>query len=329
MAQRVAGAIDEADPARGLGPAGDTRVQSGQMSPYELYHAGVPTSEGDRLLMNAMNGRGEAAAARQVLQREAQLESNPVLGGRIRDIRDAQKAAATNFLARQLDMPEGVNLTDPAMAEVFQHVGGRMDAIAREMGDVPIDDAIRTEFTEIRELMTGSHSNLINQQIDHVLDLAERNGGRLSGDDWGYMRTRLEKIVDKGMADGDIKKVNDGRAVLDVLSNAMESRLPDAVQQELAKLRKQYAIASTLMKPGAKTPEGQVNTLSFYNNWKRPQSKKRVATDDVGRFMNTMATLQQKRVPDSGTAGRLLGNLASMGLDAVPGGGLLRRATGL
>lgn len=329
MAQRVAGALDEADPARGLGPAGDTRVQSGQMSPFELYQAGVPTTEGDRLLMQAMNGKGEAAAARQALQAEAQLESNPLLGGKIRNIRDAQRASATNFLARQLDMPEGVNLTDPALAEVFQTVGGRMDAMAQAMGNVQLDDAVRTGFNEVLEQATGSHKGQLQRIVDETLQLADRNGGALSGDDWGMVRTKISNMVDAGMRQGNIGKISDAQELLNQLTDTMEGGLPDAARQELAKLRKQYAIASTLMKAGAKNPEGQVNPLSFYNNWKRPQSKKRVGTDDVGRFMNTMATLLMKRVPDSGTAGRLLSNAASLGLEAIPGGGVVRRVTGL
>lgn len=328
MSQRVTEAIQAADDTPALGPAGDTRVQSGQMSPYELYQAGVPTSEGDRLLLSAMNGKGEAARARQVLQQEAQLQSNPLLGGKINAIRDAQRASATNFLARQLDMPEGVNLTDPAMAEVFQTVGARMDAIAQAMGDIPITPQLRASMDDVLTQATGSHRTQLQALLDETVAKAERNLGALNGQDWGEMRTKLGKMVDAGMRQGNIGKVSDAQELMNVLTDAMESGLPDAAQQELAKLRKQYAIASALMKPGAKNAEGQVNPLSFYNNWKRPQSKKRVATDDVGRFMNTMATLLMKRVPDSGTAGRLLQNAASLGLDFIPGGNAARRVLG-
>jgi hypothetical protein len=109
----------------------------------------------------------------------------------------------------------------------------------------------------------------------------------------------------------------------------MESALPDATRLELDRLRKQYAIASTLTKPGTRNADGQVNPLSFYNNWKRPQSKKKRGTDDVGRFMNTMVTLTQKRTPDSGTAGRLLQNAAGLAADIIPGGQTARRVLGM
>lgn len=327
MAERVTDTLAQADARTQV--AG-TRVMEGTMTPDELYTRGVPTSPGDRALLSARAGDDAAgAAARELLQQESASTSHPVFGQGLRNIRDAQQQSATNFLARELDVPHGINLTDPMLSDVVANIGGRMDQIATDMGTVPLSQEIKNEFAEILTQTTGSHKAQLQTLIDEIGAMSDLNGGVLTGDQWGQMRTKLNKMVDSGMGQGNLGKIHDAGQVLETMTNAMESGLPDVTREELARLRKQYAIAMTLTKPGTRNADGQVNPVSFYNNWKRPQSKKTRGTDDVGRFMNTMVTLTQKRTPDSGTAGRLLQAGAGIAADLVPGGNMVRRVTGI
>lgn len=314
MAERVTGNIDQ---QTGQQVAG-TRVMEGTLTPDELYVRGVPTTEGQRSLLTATTPE-QGAAARTALQRESAATSHPVFGGQIRGIHDAQQQAATNMLTRELGIPAGINLTDPTLSDVVARVGGRLDQIAGDMGTVPMTQQIRDEFTDILGQTTGSHKAQLQQLVDEIGAKSDLNSGVLTGDQWQEMRTKINKMIEAGMRQGNIGKVSDAGSLMDTMTDAMESGLPEATRAELDQLRRQYAIAMTLQKPGARNPDGQVNPLSFYNNWKRPQSAKRRGTDDIGRFMNTIVTLTQKRVPDSGTAGRLLQNAAKAGVGAAGG----------
>lgn len=323
MAERVTAAMAQADEASAVRvPRGDTRMMSGQMSPHELYELGVPTTPGEKALLNASNNGADATAARKLRFDEDMLRSaNTPEGDNIRMIKSAQKDAATNYLARELDMPPGIGLHDPALGEQMEFFGNRFDAIAEAMGDVPLDDTIRADLNRVIELGTGRSSPRVKAIVEDALKLADQNGGRLSGQDWGLTRSRLNEVIEHGTKRGWIDVIEDANDVMDTLAKALEKRLPDELQTELAKLRKQYAIAATLKKAGARDAEGRVNVTSFYNNWKRPQGMKQQGRDDVGRFMNTMSTLNYRPTPDSGTAPRLsfLQKLTDAATDFIPG----------
>lgn len=324
MAERVTETLGEADRATDVA---NVRVMEGTLPPDTLRQYGIPVSKAQQALLEA-RGQQAGAAARTALREEEAQMSNPITGGRLREIRDAQQQGATNFITRELDVPAGINLTDPMLSDVFARVGGRMDQIADEMGTVPLTQEIRNDFADILGQTTGGHKGQLQDLADEIVAKADLGGGMMTGQDWSEMRTKINRMIEAGMRQGNIGKVSDAGQLMDTMVNAMETNLPDVTRAELDRLRKQYAIASTLSKPGARNADGQVNPLSFYNNWKRPQSKKRVGTDDVGQFMNTLVTLTAKRTPDSGTAGRLLGNLTGAAVDAVPGGSMLRRVLG-
>lgn len=326
MADRVTQSLDAAaEPGQQV--AG-LRVMEGTLTPDELYVRGVPTSPAQRAMLTATTPE-QRVAAKEALQAEEAAISHPVMGRQGRGIRDAQQQSATNMLTRELEIPPGINLTDPVLSDVVANIGGRLDQIATDMGTVPLTAEIKNEFADILGQTTGSHKAQLQQLVDEIGAKSDLNSGVLTGDQWQEMRTKINKMIDAGMRQGNIGKVSDAGALMDTMTSAMESGLPDASRAELEKLRKQYAIAMTLQKAGARNPDGQVNPLSFYNNWKRPQSAKKRGTDDIGRFMNTIVTLTQKRTPDSGTAGRLLSNLANVATDLVPGGRAIRNATGL
>lgn len=305
MAERVEEKLSAAD-ASSNAVAG-TRVMEGTMTPAELYAAGVPTLPGQRALLSATADDPVAgAAARELMGREAAQASQPFGGQQVRNVLDAQQQAATNYLTKQLDLPAGINLTDPMLSDITRQLGDGFDNMAKMMGDVPITPEIRTEFADIMENARLGHKGQIERIVDQVNKFADQNGGNLSGDSWQEIRTKLNKLIDAGTRQGDMGKISDATELMNTLTKAMESGLPDAARAELETMRKQYAIAMTLFKPGARNADGQVNPLSFYNKWNQGRSTKTRATDDVGRFMNTMVTLTQKRMPDSGTAGRLL-----------------------
>lgn len=318
MAERVTASLDP-----GNVPSANFRVMEGHQTPEQLRALGIPTTEADRALLNA-RGEAQGIAAREQMNLEDIRSSHPIFGNDIRRIRDAQKQGATNYLARELDIPPGVNLTDPVLSDTFARVGGRMDEIAAEMGNVAMTPGIRKEMADTLELVTGEHRTRLKQYVDEVLAKADQNSGYLSGQDWGEMRTKFERLLNKGMRDGKIGQINDTADILDILTKSMEDQLPKATQEELSRLRRQYAIASTLRKPGAINADGQVNPRSFYNNWKRPQSQKVKGTDDIGNLMNTIITLTSTRTPNSGTASRMLGNVVDMASNFIPGAGVIK-----
>jgi hypothetical protein len=328
MADRVMQNLGEADRATTPAPTTGTRVLEGTLPPEALYTYGVPVSPAQRAMLTAQDAPS-AARARELLAQEESAMSHPVLGARPRAIRDAQQQSATNFLTRQLDMPADVNLTDPMLSDVFTRLGSGFDQMAQEMGSVTLTPAIRNDMGEILTQATGQHRGQLQSLVDEVAAKADLNGGALAGDQWIEVRTKINKMIEAGQRQGNIGKISDAAELMDTLTRAMESGLPDASRAQLDQLRHQYSIAMSLSKPGSRNADGQVNPVSFYNNWKRSQSQKARGTDDVGRFMNTIVTLTKKRTPDSGTAGRLLGNLASMGADMVPGGRQARQLMGL
>lgn len=320
MAERVTERLDQLPEAAPT----NARALEGTMSPEELYDLGFPTTEGQRAILRARSAQ-ELQAGEEIMRRESAAMSDPISGARTRGVIDAQRQGLTNYLARELDVPPGVQLTDPVLAGVFERVGNDMDRIALSMGNVPLDDAIRTRMTGVLEQTTGAHRHQLEQIANEVVAKAERNSGALSGQDWGEMRTKLGKMVDAGMRQGQIGKISDAQELLGVLTDAMEGSLPDAVRAELGKLREQYRIAATLHKPGTRDAVGQLNPVSFYSNWKRGQSKKLTGRDPIGALTNTVVTLTKPRVPDSGTARRLLGNAASLAADFIPGANAARR----
>jgi hypothetical protein len=121
--------------------------------------------------------------------------------------------------------------------------------------------------------------------------------------------------------------ITDAGELMQELTKTMEGQLDTATRQELATLRKQYRIAQTLTKPGVRDVDGGVNPGAFFRNWKQGQSKKAVGKDPVGVFMNTINTLTQKRIPNSGTADRVLMALSDTA-NMIPGVKILRGVVG-
>lgn len=289
------------------------RVMAGTMTPEELAEYGVPTSPAQQQLLRARVGGNEYETALEALRREEGRMSTPIYGENLQMTRQLQRRSATNFLATELDMPVGQNITDNALADTFQRLGKRFDDMALAMGSVEIDDGLRAQMRDVLENVTGEHASQLQRYVNEIEAKAARAGGELSGEDWGVMRSKLGKMVEAGQSQGNIEKIADARAMEAVFTQALESRLPDAERMQLARLRKQYAVAMTLTKAGARDANGVVNPGAFYRNWKKPQSKKAMARDDVGRFMNTMGSLTTNVEPNSGTAWRL-------GMQALQGG---------
>lgn len=325
MAERVAQTIER---EAGQDVAA-TRVMGDLMTPDELAQYNIPVNPGQRALLEATTADPQSAVlARRLMADEEARRSSPALGAGINEVMDRQRVAATNFINHQLDVPQGAALTEGTVSEVLAGIGNRLDDIADEMGGVPMTTPIRDELTEIMRLSAGRHTGTLQETIDNALKKADNNGGLLTGQDWQIMRTELNKQITKGVRDGKIDWVNEANDVMEVLTRAMESKLPAGSAAELRKLRKQYAIAATLTKPGTRNPDGLINPTSFYSNWKRPQSLKHRGKDDVGRFMNTMNVLTQKRTPDSGTATRLARMAEDMGYSIPIVGPLARGLLG-
>lgn len=316
MADRVTAAID--NEARSSTQVAPTRVAGDLMSPDELAEYGVPLNRGQAEYLTATTAQpGAATRARAMMADDEARRSSPAMGRVINENIAAQQEAGTNFIGNQLGVPTGVALTDGTVSTAMANIGNRLDAIAEEMGGVPITKEIRDEVAEVMRLSAGRHTSALQTSIDNALKKADNNGGMLVGQDWQVLRTDLTKQIEKGMKDGKIDWVNEASDVMDTFTRAMESRLPTETQRELRKLRKQYAIGATLSKPGTRNADGLVNPTSFYSNWKRPQSLKKRGHDDVGRFMNTINFLTQKRIPDSGTATRL-GRMAEGAVEGMP-----------
>ncbi len=323
MADRVADNLEQADQMSTT--SGGLRSLEGAMTPKELYDLGIDISPAQAKLLTARANTPEGYAAHADLRKEQLLMSQASPEGEARRMLDyQQQQAATNFITRELDLPSGVFLTDHVLADTIQNVGTRMDDIAGEMGAMPLTQQVRDEFNDILRETTGSHRGQLDSFISEIEQKATNNGGLLTGDDWAEMRTKIGRMIEAGTRQGSIGKVSDAGALMDTMTDLMESGLSDASRAELDTLRRQYAIASTLNKSGTRNADGMVNPVSFYTNWKRPQSKARRGTDPIGRFMNTMVTLTKKRVPDSGTAPRLLDALIDKGLDFVPGGSVIK-----
>jgi len=325
MADRVREAMAAAEPQQAV--AG-TRVMEGTLPPDALYQYGVPVSPAQRALLEAQDAT-QASRARDLLAQEEASMSSPTWGAKQRAIRDAQQQSATNYLTRQLDMPADINLTDPMLSDVFARLGSGFDQMAQEMGSVQLSKPIQDDMAEILAQATGSHKGQLESLVKEVQAKADLNAGALVGDQWIEMRTKINNMIEAGQRQGNIGKISDAAELMETLTRAMESGLPDASRQQLQQLRHQYSIAMSLSKAGSRNADGQVIPVSCYNNRKRSQSNKAKGTDEVGRFMNTIVTLTKKRTPDSGTAGRLLQNAASLGADMVPGGNTIRRLTGI
>lgn len=320
MAVRQAGAIERE--AAEVQQAGAQRVMGDLMTPDELARYGVDLNPGQHAALTATNrSPNESALARRMMADEEARRSSPILGARINQVMDGQKAAGTNFINDQFGVDQGLALTDGTISSRMSVIGQRFDALAEEMGGVPVTKQMRDEVAEVMRLSVGRHKKVLQQAVDDALQRADNKGGVLTGEDWMKMRSELQTQMNKGMK-GNIDWVTEAGEIMDIFSNALEKKLPAAAQAELRKLRKQYAIGATLAKPGVRDPDGLVNPRSFYGNWKRPQSLKQRGHDDVGRFMNTVDFLTSKRIPDSGTATRYLMNAEKLIKSAPVGGGL-------
>lgn len=322
MAERVQARLEGEDMR--LPDTPGPRVLQGTLLPDQLEgQYRIPTSPAQKAILTARSP-GEYQRALEGLNAEEAALSSPLFGRQGNQIRYMQKEGATNFLANELEIPAGLHITDHALHGVFTRVGDEMDRIAQEMGEIPFGSQLQAELSNVMGQVTGGHQRALQAIVDEIGRRAELRGGMVTGEDWGFIRSKLDAMQQAAKGQGKADKLFDAGNVQEVMVNALEARLPAETARRLERLRKQYAIASTLTKPGTRDADGLLNPTSFYNHWKRPQSKRFKGQDDVGEFMNTMVTLTKKRTPDSGTAGRLLQNAASMGLDLVPGGGLVR-----
>lgn len=321
MAVRQAAAIE-----REAGQQVDkVRVTGDLLTPAELRRYGVDVTPAQgRYLTATTDDLPAAEAAREAMKADDWKASIPIAGKGLRDIKEGQRAAATNFINHEFGTPRGVALTPGTVSQQMQNIGDQLDSIANEMGGVYLGPGIKTELENVVEHATGSHQSLIRKHVENALRLAEQNGGQLNGQDWQWLRTQLNDTIKRGVKKGDEKMITDTASIMDTLAQAMEEGLPQGTKQELRKLRKQYAIGATLHKAGVKDPDGIINPQTFYNRWSSGQGLKWKGKDDVGQFMGTLAFLTAKRTGDSGTAPRLLNAVKEGALNIVPGGNLVR-----
>lgn len=322
MADRVAQQLELADAPRvqamQAAEGGDTRAFGGLISPEGLESQyGVRVTDAQRRLLTAMNTGEDLGGARQAIIDDELLASNPVIGRGRAAIRGEQAQAVNNFLARELDLPPNIAFTDATLSDTIDRVGQGIDAIADQMGTVPLGPTVRQDMADILEQTTGAHKSQLKTIADEILTKADRNGGALTGQEWTEMRTKLNNMVDAGMRQGQIGKISDAQELLQTMTRQMEDALPAEAKAELKKLRKQYAIAANLQRAGSVSPEGTVNLRSFYGKWKQNQSKRLKGRDDVGQFLSTMDVLTSKRIGDSGTATRLLNKGTETGVKAL------------
>jgi len=309
--QRVMQAVDAADT-----PA-DGRVLQGYLTPDEAAQAGIPLTRGDAEALSATDMAKYTNDVRAMRQTEEARRSNPFIGAGTERIKMQQQEAGTNWLKQRLGMEGQMAITPDALSDVFQRLGTQFDGFAQQMGRVDIAP-ITAQIDDVVTQATGTHGAAIGKIADDVKKMAGQGGGELSGQDWQIIRTRLDKMIDAGMRQGDFAKVSDATEMMNVMQEALEGGLDAGTRMELQQLRKQYALAANAAKPGAVSAEGQLNPIAMRNNWRKNQSKKQRGKDEDSRMLDTLAFLNTKVTPDSGTAGRVLGAAAQIAKQYSP-----------
>lgn len=302
-------------------------VLSGYLSPKELDAAGIPYTRGDAMSLLARSDDEMKAAA--TVRNMEELQRSGVFGNTTNAIRDAQKTGFTQYIKKELGIAadDARALTDTRMGEIFQGLGKQFDEIRSAAGpEVRMGERFGNSLKALVDNAEPDTQARLAKLVDGIF---QKNGGdtgpiTLSQKSIGDIERQLGKMVDVGINHGNYALLSDAMFIRMQIREAVERQLPDKLKGEMQKLRKQYALASSLTRKGVRDVAGEINPASLRNSWNlNPNySKKQIGQDDLGRALETAAYLTSRVVPSSGTSERLLANMPNAMVKAVPGVGM-------
>lgn len=324
-----AGGLDD------LGPVarGAVRTQenarpggAGWFTPDEATAMGMRLTPGDELLLRSGN-LDEQAFAQRVRGQEELRRSMPNIGRGIEDVRESQRGWITNYVTNNLELSPGTPLTPQVMGEKFRQLGREFDAVAQQLGNVPISKRALGGLEELVEQADRSYKTRLGSIHVGIEDALNRNNGVLTFEDWQTAKNLIDRTIVSAERQGAGSKLADFQEYAMQLQDAMLDSADEATRQALFAAREQYHLMKLLTKTtDTVAADGTVNVSQLRRNLgNNPARYKSAIEGELTRALDTVDLLQRKLTPNSGTADRMLAALAQTA-DKAPAAGLTAAA---
>jgi hypothetical protein len=250
---------------------------------------------------------GEILDSKTLRQVEASLESNPLMGGPLRDIKESRQGVvnkvAANAVGEESLGRSGVDAAHTRLGQIFDDVLANKESLS--IDDPLIDALANIESVTRRDVMGGGDTSKI---IDNILDAVAE--GTISGEQLQTMRTSLGAAASKAARDD-----SSTQAYTEALTE-MVSAIDDLIgrnlsPEEMAKWaasRKQYRALKQLENANAINEVGDVSGRKLGNYLQRTDKPGylRGNTEAGASDLYEVARLSRAYAPlaDSGTATR-------------------------
>jgi hypothetical protein len=300
--------------AAGRGDRPETRMLPGFMLPEEL--AGIGVGRVTPAAAEALYARNQGALSGALTKLNAEEIAARAGGwsGRVaNDIKQEQIAGLTNFVKREMGIPaeDTRMLTPTRLSDHFRELDNRFRDVFAQVQIQP--DQIPTLRQAIARVDLGASS----ESEKMVKEFARRfehdaASGTLSQSSIGaldrFLQGQAKHATGQGLAD----KAFDANQLRGAILNIIEDAAPPGTRETVRTLRRQFAIAATLQKPGVVNPGGVVNVQSLNTAWNKNKGIARTALgqDNLGRAVETVNFLHHRQTPSSGTTEGILQNMA-------------------
>ena len=335
-ADRVASRIGADIPGGGAPPlaAGEGRMLPGYLTAQELEQQGIPLTTGQRMMLEARTPQHlQTANARRFM--EDLNQDVPVLGGNVRQVKQAQAGGMSQVVKQELGITDPGMLTNQAVGAGLRREGQAIGAMSEATGPVPFGPEARAQIQGIVDMADNTHQGALLKLQADIERAAVRGGNAIEPKDFQQLHSRLGKLIQDGIGvEGAGSKLQDVGAIQAVMQQALEQALPEASRAMLQQLRYKYSILKTLGHNGViSNVTNEVNPVSFMNRWnaRKGQSQWSKTEDRLGRTAETLATLQSPVAHTGNTLVRMVGGMpakvaSGAGTAVLVGAGLLAKS---
>ena len=313
----------------------DNRVLQGYLYPEEVSNImqrvapdmAQDITPGQKMLLLAET-TAQKLHARDVIRNENVRSSDYGAGASLRSTYDTQRELPGLLVKEQLGIPLNKAFTIEVVGDTLNELGKKFDAFANDVGTVSIGDDLVAQLDNIAELAVGNGATQVVKQVNDIKRRLEIGGSSITGQEWQQIRTQLADAAESAKGQGEFGWGNNIRAIQDVMIDAMEGGLSPLKLDDIRAVRKQWSLAENVL-----SRAGNINadrTLSaknlynsiFNNSSRRKSFMRNSEAGDFKRQLETLVTLGDSIVSDSGTPLRLsaqAGNLAKSAVRAVTG----------
>jgi hypothetical protein len=292
MAQRVAGAIDNAAPPGNIPPGdriptgavpGKPRVLEGIATSNEFDEMGIPLAPWQRIALDATDP-AQTKVAEQVRW------AHKLAGNDFPEVMASQRQAFTDIVKREAGLEGVPNLTPVTVSNALGDVGAQIGQFRTAKGAISFEQEALDRIKGIADEALSTHQGALSKVVADIEKSMGKTGGVIDPADANSIMTRLNDLTQPG-GSATYSQIKDAKAILKEFNDELEKGMSTAEVQAYKDAMYKYRVLKTLDRTGAVSADGIANPVSFGRGWDKRTAQTLRGKDPLGRWADTFASI--------------------------------------